>query len=361
MSEPKPQFLFATGQVGSEKAIKTEITKANPALHFAFSKPGFITFKNSGKLLSLQEISKLSENLIFTRLLGEVVHYVKPPESPLALIKLIPEQAILHAFDRDTFVPGDEHPDFKPHSLSLAAIQDLGREPINQTPKLGEPVYDFIGVDAGHYFLGRHLHDSDPKKNSMSEAPGNLCPAHLPENSPSRAYLKLEEASARFLDPNEMDRFKKIKTQALEVGCSPGGATLCMLNKGLFVVGVDPKRMDPSIHAHSRYSHIQKTGNEVTTADLNLKSVNPTWLVVDMSIAPLEALDEIKHILTLLGTIHRDRLRLTHAFITLKLNDWKFYENIPLYLKRVRELGFKTVKAKQLASNRQEIMVFAQR
>lgn len=43
----------------------------------------------------------------------------------------------------------------------------------------------------------------------------------------------------------------------------------------------------------------------------------------------------------------------------MKLNDWKFAGSIPLYLKRVAELGFVELAAVQLCSNRQEFFVYA--
>ena len=42
---PRPQFLFITCQVGAEKAVKGELARRLPDFHFAFSRPGFLTFK----------------------------------------------------------------------------------------------------------------------------------------------------------------------------------------------------------------------------------------------------------------------------------------------------------------------------
>ena len=38
-------FIFVCCQHGSEKALKSEIAEAYPGLNFAFSRPGFLTFK----------------------------------------------------------------------------------------------------------------------------------------------------------------------------------------------------------------------------------------------------------------------------------------------------------------------------
>src|SRR5262245_48924986 len=44
MPEP-PSFLFVTCQVGAEGAVKHEIARDWLALRFAYSRPGFLTFK----------------------------------------------------------------------------------------------------------------------------------------------------------------------------------------------------------------------------------------------------------------------------------------------------------------------------
>ena len=39
------QFLFATCQIGAEKAVKDEVARRWKGFRFAFSRPGFLTFK----------------------------------------------------------------------------------------------------------------------------------------------------------------------------------------------------------------------------------------------------------------------------------------------------------------------------
>src|SRR5208283_1987257 len=43
---PRPsRFLFVTCQVGAEKAVKGEVAQRWPEFRFAYSRPGFLTFK----------------------------------------------------------------------------------------------------------------------------------------------------------------------------------------------------------------------------------------------------------------------------------------------------------------------------
>src|SRR5262245_47187148 len=39
------RFLFAVLQAGAERALKNEIAREQPQLKFAFSRPGFVTFR----------------------------------------------------------------------------------------------------------------------------------------------------------------------------------------------------------------------------------------------------------------------------------------------------------------------------
>ncbi|WP_446915063.1 hypothetical protein, partial [Klebsiella pneumoniae] len=41
----QPGFLFVTCQVGAEPALKRELARNWPELRFAYSRPGFLTFK----------------------------------------------------------------------------------------------------------------------------------------------------------------------------------------------------------------------------------------------------------------------------------------------------------------------------
>jgi len=203
-----------------------------------------------------------------------------------------------------------------------------------------------IWIDDLHVFLGKHENLSH-----LDGSPGNIPKLVLPDQSPSRAYLKIAEAVHRY----KPEQHKGL--QALEVGCAPGGATSAMLSWGFRVVGVDPKRVDMRIQGNPNFQLIQKMAIQVTEAEL--KAVNPEWVVMDMNIAPLEALDELAHIVNILRKNHGRTLLLRKGFLTLKLNDWKFADSIPLYLARIQEIGFKNLTVTQLVTNRQEFFVMA--
>lgn len=343
---PAPRFYFATCQFGAEKAVKAEVLARHPSLRFAFSRPGFITFKESDE----RRPTIAHVDGIFVRLWGTSVARATQAEAR-DLLDGIPPGALVHAFERDTFVPGEEPPGFvwneRIHALVDALPADVrGRHRWNEEPRIGETVHDLVWIDEDRFFLGRHEH-----RASLAPVPGNIPRIALPASAPSRAYLKIEEALLRFRPP------MRPGLRVLEVGCAPGGATTALLARGLVVRGIDPQRMDERLRREKGFTWLHKMAMQVTTDDL--QDFNPHWIVMDMNIAPLEALDELAHIMRVLARCHGTSLAIEKGLLTLKLNDWSFTEMIPLYLKRVGEMGFAQLQPTQLCANRQEFLVMA--
>jgi 23S rRNA (cytidine2498-2'-O)-methyltransferase len=343
-----PRFYFATCQTGAEKAVKAEVLAEHPQLRFAFSRPGFVTFKEpeaGGPALELKRG-------VFTRLWGEVLAQTRERAAFPDLIRMIPEGAITQAFDRDECIPGDESEGFvrNAHIGKILAEEAaaLGSRaiPSDKQPVLREAIISLIWVDDFHVFLGRHVFSS-----RQLPAPGNLFATPLPADAPSRAWLKLEEAIARFGPPHERG------WKALEIGSAPGGATMALLDRGFSVTGIDPQFMDPRVAAAPSFTHLRKPARFVTADEL--KGCNPDWLVMDMSIAPTDALGELVHVVGILRALFGKELKIRKAFLTLKLTDWKYAADVPAYLKRLEQAGFQDLKAIQLASNRQEFFVYA--
>ena len=347
----KPRFYFATGQVGAEKVIKTEVLLEFSQLKFAFSRPGFITFKEDDD----RKAPINRTHGIFTRLWGQTLGQAKDQASLMELLETVPHGAILHTFERDQFLPGDEPKDFIFNARVSDCEQILKnsftsngkpRFRLNAVPQVGQQVFDLIWIDDQHLFLGTHTHGSH-----LDPSPGNQPKIVLPPTAPARSYLKIVEAVHRYQPKLEKGM------RVLEIGCSPGGATTAMIAMGLKVTGVDPKYMHSSVYSLPEFSFIQKPAKDLT--DEELDNTNPDWLVMDMNIAPLEAIDELGHVLGCLRRVWDSDIKLKYGFLTLKLNDWKFTASIPLYLRRIRELGFQNLVSTQLCSNRQEFFVMA--
>lgn len=164
----------------------------------------------------------------------------------------------------------------------------------------------------------------------------------LPEEAPSRAWLKLEEGLLFSGLP------LKRREVALEIGSAPGGASHALLQRGLEVVGVDPGEMEAPVAGHSAFTHLQ-----VKLGDLRREQLpkRVDWLFVDVNLAPAVTLHQLRRIVSTLKST------LKGGLLTLKLNNWKMAADIPEFLKRLEGMGFVDVRATQLAHNRQEICV----
>jgi len=68
----------------------------------------------------------------------------------------------------------------------------------------------------------------------------------LPDDAPSRAWLKVEQALA-WAGWDQADRW--IGKSALELGSAPGGISLALVRRGLQVDAVDPAPMNPAVLA----------------------------------------------------------------------------------------------------------------
>ena len=198
-----PEFLFVTCQIGAERAVKGELARRWPGFRFAFSRPGFLTFK-------LPEEHGLAGDFdlqsVFARAygfsLGEVIGH--PRKDRTAVIWDIYKDYTIqkvHVWEKDWAVPGEHS--FEP-VISPAAVEthriivehcprpaSLGRNAVeaNDPARPGEMVLDCVILDGDLWWTGYHRVKSFP-----SRYPGGMLPLELPPDAVSRAWLKMEEA-----------------------------------------------------------------------------------------------------------------------------------------------------------------------
>ena len=192
---------------------------------------------------------------------------------------------------------------------------------------------------------GAHLHSS-----SRIGFPGSEFP--WPEfEIPSRAYLKIEEAIA-------WGGLQLLGGQvAMEWGSAPGGACFALLKRGLHVAGVDPGEMDPRVAEEAERAGLSFMFLKKLAGSLQPHEVPDAidWVFADMNIEPEKTLNLAARWLPEL----RER-GVRGMALTLKMTDWAFAEQLPEVLEQVRrEWGFPWVKAKQLSSHRQEVVLVA--
>jgi 23S rRNA (cytidine2498-2'-O)-methyltransferase len=344
-----PQFLFVCCQFGAEPALKSEVERTWPGLRFAFSRPGFVTFKHTGDKPLSKSIDLRS---VFARTYGFSIGEIKG-DDPNGMARVACQLATgehfqqLHVWPRDTAEPG--HRGFVPgatedsnkiaeiiqrEAVANGLISDKVR--VNGIAQTDQRILDLIVIDENHWWLGRHTASS-----RVLRQPGGIFKGSLPEDAVSRAYLKMNEALAwSQLPVEEGDRI-------VEIGSAPGGASQALLERGLHVTGVDPSDMHEKILAHPNFTHVKKRGADPKRREY----ASFPWLAIDSNVAPSQTLDTVQNIV-----VH-DSSQVRGMLLTLKLPEWQLTDEIPSYVERIRSWGFSDVRARQLANNRQEVCV----
>jgi 23S rRNA (cytidine2498-2'-O)-methyltransferase len=346
--QERPAFLFATCQLGAERALKAELALRWPDFRFAYSRPGFLTFKlPADHDLALD----FDLNCVFARCWGFSLGKVIAPTVDQRAKKLVEQIGrrpydALHVWQRDTAAPGVRG--FEPHitaeaQAAEAAIRRYWPDTMgsNQPARVAEPgqlVADCTLVEADEWWYGIHRAGTPD-----SCFPGALRELVLPPQAVSRAYLKMEEALAWSGLP------LKAKDRIVEIGCAPGGASQALLARDLKVIGIDPAKVDPIVLAQPNFMHIQKRGTDVRRREFS----HVDWLAVDVNVAPQFTLDMVEAIVT------HPAVNIRGLLLTLKLLEWSLAEHVPDYLDRIRGWGYAHVRARQLPHNRQEICVTA--
>ncbi len=179
---------------------------------------------------------------------------------------------------------------------------------------IGDEVTTLV-AERGFYWLTRHLHSAD-----RCAAPGNRFKLSLPPQAPSRAWLKMQEAIARF------DLAIDASSRVLEIGAAPGGASHALLSRGAQVVGVDPTEMDARIKAHDNFTYVPMPSTRLVPGEIDGAF---DWLVLDVNVPPGTALRGASPFIE----AHASTLR--GLVLTLKLRNWDMVLELPNWLERI--------------------------
>jgi 23S rRNA (cytidine2498-2'-O)-methyltransferase len=347
---PDSQFIYVCCQNGAEPAVKSEIGRTWPELRFAFSRPGFVTFKNMSRALA----DRVNLKSVFARTYGFSLGQVRGEDRP-TMAEMACRAAAghrfnqLHVWSRDPHAVGERGffpaPGEVDDEIGILVRAEAVRAEIldaeiapNQIARSDDRVLDIIRIDDQLWWVGHHRAHSN-----VLRQPGGLFRCSMPPHAVSRAYLKMDEAL----------RWSRLPLQAgdrcVEIGSAPGGSCQALLDRGLFVTGIDPSEMHPSVLAHPRFQHIRKRG-----ADLKRREYGGfRWLTIDTNVAPNHTLDTVEAIVT-----HRS-VNIRGLVLTIKLPDWRLADRVPDHIRRVHSWGYSYVRARQLAYNRQEYCVVA--
>jgi 23S rRNA (cytidine2498-2'-O)-methyltransferase len=362
MADQRGQFVFMTCRAGAEAALKQEVTRIEPNWRPSFSRPGFLTFKNGGEQpIDERRLAERSWTFAYTagaslgRLAGELLadlvrqFWEHPEVSKLAHSD---ETLDLHVWQREPESADDDGLETYVTPL-CTEIESALRAAAPESAKIARTVaehrktsprncrvLDVVLVEPGEWWIGYHT-----AVKTTERWPGGAIPVRLPAHAVSRAYAKLEEAIQWSGLPLATEE------ECVEVGCAPGGASQALLDRGLFVTGIDPADVDPVVLEHARFRHLKKRGSDVRRKEFT----GVRWLVADMNIAPQDTLDEVEAI------VRHPNVSIRGMVLTLKFSDWDVARELPKFIARVRGWGYRDVRSRQLVTGGQEICLVALR
>lgn len=304
-------FIYTLVNIGSEKLLKEEVSIKYPHLKFAYSRPGYITFKDTTESFTVDT----ELNLIFARSYGLSLGKFSKDEIE-AKISEYKDTAIIHRF-------------------SFVTEEYSGEKAL-----LSKNVLDVMEIKEGEYWLGLR----NVKFFSWFYPFANPH-VFLPEESPSRSYLKLVES---FIWTN----FKADSSETvLELGSAPGGASYAMIERGMRVFGVDNGAMSETVLNSSLFTHIKEPMQRVRSEN----APRPCHvLIADVNLTPRAMLPQINRFMLIRPSIKK-------VFYTLNIGEKITVPEIFEHLETFKSYGFRQVAATQLPSQKSEILFYGWR
>lgn len=318
------EYLFALTNPGSEKALKLEVEAAKPDWRLSYQRRGFVTFKSDGPF----SLDALDVDLACTRRLCLSLGKSKTMDEAVSRAGEV--QLIHHARFADRKMRGVQ----------------------GDAPEIGQLVGTVVELSPDEFWTGIHRHAP-----FLSPDPAGDSGIEMPADSPSRAWLKLEEAT-RFFDL----KFTS-KDIVVELGCAPGGVVLALLNRGVSVIGVDPAKMADVVMASAIeerasaptdrpwFFHSRKPAALTSKRDLGQ---GVTWFMSDMNQSPEVVLKECARFCKMAPSIRG-------VLITLKLTDLLQVAEKASWFAALRAMGFKTVRLQQLSVHHKEFALLGMR
>ena len=318
--------LFILTNSGSERALKAEVQAAGLGWRSGFQTRGMVAFKAAEGDFGRRE---LEQPLVFGRRVCLSVGKASTPGEAEEMVRAAVGDVRIHRLRVEA----------RRWSVESGDGGDVLRE--------GEAVGTVVALGPEEYWVGLHWH-----RAGISPDPGGIFGLEMPADSPSRAWLKLEEAVRVF-----GLRFRRGDV-AVELGCAPGGVILALLRRGVPVIGVDPARLAEVVMGNALPSvpavdpagepwvvHCRKPAALVSKRDLAGRA---TWFLSDMNQSPAVAIAECRRFAGMCPSIHA-------ALITLKLTDLAEATAAGEWLEAMRGIGFRDVAVRQLSVHHREL------
>ncbi len=330
MKRIETEFLFALTNPGTEKALKLEVETMGLGWRLSYQRRGFVTFKADAPF----SLESLDAEVACARRLCLSLGKSAAREDAVARLGDVGAKVIHHA---------------KFHERRMQGVNDDGP---SVRPQAGELIGTVVELGETEFWAGFHRHGK-----FLSPDPAGDSGIVMPGRSPSRAWLKLEEAT-RFFDLEFSD-----KDIVVELGCAPGGVVLALLDRGVPVIGVDPAKMADVVMesaiasredapiGKAWFHHCRKPAALTSKRDLG-QCV--TWFMSDMNQSPEVVLKECVRFCRMAPSIRG-------ALMTLKLTDPAQVADKAGWFAALREMGFETIRLQQLSVHHKELALLAMR
>jgi 23S rRNA (cytidine2498-2'-O)-methyltransferase len=333
---------IATVTPGLEAALIAEVRTRRPLSRPGYRRPGLLTFTEPELRpdMPLFETERGAPSLIFPQIWGHSLGLIKDDNGLAAAVEATGLTKV-QVFSRPS---GDDE-----ESPALTSrVETVAERLRTECPQ----VVQIPGARRGEPTLGVIVALDEPtvlvqmvRGGAWGPLPGGRWPVTVPEDSPSRAWAKLDEALAWSRLPLTAGE------RVLELGNAPGGVSLNLLRRGLQVLGVDSQPLAAPLQPFldtGALQQVQRPMSQLRWEELN----GPIdWLLMDVSIAPALALRGLRRLMPPL------RKRLRGALLTLKLNDDAAVASLPKLLEQAGALGLGPARARHLPANRREVTV----
>ncbi len=329
MSDLSTEFVFALCNPESERAMKAEVESMGLSWRPSYQRRGFLTFK-SDRPMTIDDLQ--AEIACARRLCLSVGRYANREEAVAALQ------------DRGATILHDA-------KYELKKMKGLGQGEVVM-PNVGDHVGTVVQLGETEFWAGMHVH-----REGLSPYPAGDSGVEMPEEAPSRAWLKLEEAA----------RFWGLEFGAddivVELGCSPGGVVLALMNRGAAVIGVDPAKMagvvtkraievrESAPSGGGWFYHCRKPAALVSKRDLG---EGVTWFMSDMNQSVEVVLKECERFKKMSPSIQG-------VLITLKMTQLENVAEKERWFSALRKMGFESVRLQQLSVNHREFALIGLR
>ena len=337
------EFLLVGCRHGSESALEHRQKLAFPLFQKSYWRKGLVTFRIPPHIVSKPEWSHFGipdnvlEQLVFARIcirsLGQITGPTEDERiaATLRLLGSLKGDAV-HVWKRDPRLQIDT----ASIQRKIATLNSFQKKRIASEPNL---ILNCVVDSVDRWWIGWHVGNAQTGQWS-----GGYYPGQMPPHGISRAWLKLDEAIARFgIQFHSGER-------VCELGAAPGGACQRLLEANLRVVGVDPATIHPQIAKHEQFTHWKKRARDVRIRDFSRFD----WILTDMNIDPASTMASLERILS--SRPHKPR----GIIATLKLSDLSHAEELDKWCASCASWGYQT-RVQQLSTGGQEICLVAQK